>query len=88
MSPNQKDQDSLPDYAILDGILRLYIEEDRSFKDIVSKGYDEDTVAKVLRMVDINEYKRRQAPIGTKVSARAFIRERRYPIVNGWQVRG
>lgn len=88
LRPNQKDQDSLPDYAILDGILRLYIEEDRSFKDIVSKGYDEDTVAKVLRMVDINEYKRRQAPIGTKVSARAFIRERRYPIVNGWQVRG
>lgn len=88
LRPNQKDQDSLPDYEILDGILRAYIEEDRSFKDIVSQGYDEDTVAKVLRMVDVNEYKRRQAPIGTKVSARAFIRERRYPIVNGWQVRG
>lgn len=87
LRPNQKDQDSLPDYDILDGILRLYIEEDKSFKDIVAQGYDEDIVAKVLRMVDVNEYKRRQAPIGTKISVRAFIRERRYPIVNGWQVR-
>lgn len=88
LRPNQKDQDSLPDYDILDGILQLYIEEDQSFKEIVSKGFDEETVMQVLRMVDKNEYKRRQAPIGTKVSKRAFGRERRYPIVNGWQVRG
>ncbi len=88
LRPDQKDQDSLPDYDILDGILRLYIEGDKSYKDIVSAGFDEETVAKVLRMVDINEYKRRQAPIGTKVSRRAFGRERRYPIVNGWNVKG
>lgn len=87
LRPDQKDQDSLPDYDTLDAILRLYIEEDLSFKDIVKAGFDEETVAKVLRMVDINEYKRRQAPIGSKIGKRAFGRERRYPLVNAWQIK-
>lgn len=84
---DQKDQDSLPDYAVLDGILRLYIEHDKSLADIVAAGFDEETAVKVLKMINHNEYKRRQAPIGSKISRRAFGRERRYPLVNGWQVR-
>lgn len=87
LAPDQKDQDSLPSYEVLDGILRLYIEGDKSFADIVSAGYDEEVVAKVLKMVDVNEYKRRQAPFGAKISVRSFGRERRYPIVNNWQAR-
>lgn len=87
LRPNQKDQDSLPDYDVLDGILRLYIEEDKSLADIVAAGFDEAVVSQVLRMVDNYEYKRRQAPFGTKVSKRAFGRERRYPVVNGWQTK-
>lgn len=87
LRPNQKDQDSLPDYAILDAILRLYIEEDKSFDDIVQAGFDEETVVRVLKMVDINEYKRRQAPLGSKIGKRSFGRERRYPLVNNWQAR-
>lgn len=87
LRPDQTDQDSLPDYDVLDGILRLYIEGEKSFDDIVKAGFDEATTLKVLRMVDVNEYKRRQAPFGTKISTRAFGRERRYPVVNGWQAR-
>lgn len=87
LAPDQKDQDSLPSYDVLDGILRLYIEGDKSFADIVAAGFDEETTAKVMRMVDVNEYKRRQAPFGTKISCRAFGRERRYPVVNQWQAR-
>lgn len=87
LRPEQKDQDTLPDYSVLDGILRLYVEGDQSFKQIVEAGFDEETVAKVLHLVDINEYKRRQAPFGSKVSHRTFGRERRYPVINGWQIR-
>ena len=87
LRPNQKDQDSLPDYDVLDAILRLYIEDDKSFDDIVKAGFDEETVVRVLKMVDINEYKRRQAPLGSKISKRSFGRERRYPLVNNWQAR-
>lgn len=86
LRPDQKDQDSLPEYEVLDAILRLYIEEERSFDDIVNAGFDETMVIKVLQMVNKNEYKRRQAPIGSKISTRAFS-ERRYPLVNGWQVK-
>lgn len=84
LRPNQTDQDNLPDYEILDGILRLYVEGNKSFESIVKAGFDEAVVAKVLKMVDKNEYKRRQAPFGAKVSAKSFG-ERDYPIVQGWQ---
>lgn len=87
LAPDQKDQDSLPDYETLDAILRLYIEGDKSFADIVSAGFEEEVVAKVMRMVDVCEYKRRQAPFGAKISSRCFGKERRYPIVNNWQAR-
>lgn len=88
LRPDQKDQDSLPDYAILDGILTLYVDEDMGYQDIIDKGFDADMVAKVIQMVDNSEYKRLQAPIGTKISHKAFGRERRYPLVNKWSIKG
>ncbi|KAA8734372.1 NAD+ synthase [Acinetobacter qingfengensis] len=84
LRPDQKDQDSLPTYDILDAILYMYIEEDLSQEDIIQKGFDADVVKKIIRLVDRNEYKRRQGAIGPRISSRAFGRERRYPIVNGW----
>ncbi|MEN2752061.1 NAD+ synthase [Psychrobacter sp. FBL11] len=86
LRPDQKDQDSLPDYEVLDGILTLYIDEDMGYQAIVDKGFDADMVAKTIKMVDNSEYKRRQSPIGTKISQRAFGRERRYPLVNKWSI--
>ena len=88
LRPDQKDQDSLPDYDVLDGILMSYIDEDMGYQDIVDKGFDADLVAKVIQMVDGSEYKRSQAPIGTKISHKAFGRERRYPLVNKWSIKG
>ena len=85
LRPDQKDQDSLPAYDVLDAILYAYIEEDASQDDIIAKGFDAEVVAKIIRLVDINEYKRRQGAIGPRISSRAFSRERRYPIVNGWK---
>ncbi len=85
LRPDQEDQDSLPDYAILDAILRMSVEEDRPRDEIVQAGYDAQTVEKVLRMVQINEYKRRQAPPGVKITQRAFGRDRRYPITSGYR---
>ncbi len=79
---NQKDEDDLPPYEILDPILKAYIEEDRSFHEIVAEGYDEEIVKRVIRMVDRNEYKRRQAPPGVKITPRAFGKDRRLPITN------
>ncbi|MGE8563731.1 MAG: NAD+ synthase [Acinetobacter bohemicus] len=84
LRPDQKDQDSLPPYDILDAILYAYIEEDMSQDDIIAKGFEKAVVEKVIRLVDRNEYKRRQGAIGPRISSRAFSRERRYPIVNGW----
>lgn len=84
LAPGQKDEDSLPPYEILDQILALYIEEDASAADIIKRGFAAETVKKVLRMVDLNEYKRRQAAIGIRISQRGFGRDRRYPITNGW----
>ncbi len=84
LRPDQKDQDSLPAYDVLDAILYAYIEEDLSQADIIAKGYEAEVVEKVIRLVDLNEYKRRQGAIGPRISSRAFSRERRYPIVNGW----
>nr|ART35854.1 B306 [uncultured bacterium] len=84
LKPNQKDEDSLPPYVVLDAILRLMIEEDLGVGDIVARGFDRATVVKVWRMVTIAEYKRRQAPPGVKITRRAFGRERRYPITNAF----
>jgi NAD+ synthase (glutamine-hydrolysing) len=81
---DQKDTDSLPDYAILDGILALYVEQDRSVDDIVAVGYERPIVERIARLVDRNEYKRRQAPPGVKITRRAYGRDRRYPIINGF----
>ncbi len=85
LSPDQKDQDSLPPYDILDAILYAYIEEDLSQEDIIAKGFEREVVEKVIRLTDRSEYKRRQGAIGPRISSRAYTRERRYPIVNGWK---
>jgi len=82
LKPNQKDSDTLPPYPLLDPVLKLYIEEDLPFKEIVGRGFDKDLVKRVIRMVDTNEYKRRQSPIGIKITPRAFGKDRRMPIVN------
>lgn len=84
LAPDQKDEDSLPAYEILDQILSYYVEEDESAEAIIARGFDKTDVERVLRLVDINEYKRRQAPIGTRVTERGFGRDRRYPITNRW----
>nr|WP_314562473.1 NAD+ synthase [uncultured Pseudomonas sp.] len=86
LSPDQKDEDSLPPYPVLDEILRLYVEQDLSAVDIVAAGFDEETVRRVLRLVDLNEYKRRQAAVGARVTQRGFGRDRRYPITSGWRI--
>jgi NAD+ synthase (glutamine-hydrolysing) len=86
LAPDQKDEDSLPPYAILDAILALYIEHDQSAEAIIAQGFERDVVYKVLRMVDFNEYKRRQAAIGPRITQRGFGRDRRYPLVNGWHL--
>jgi NAD+ synthase (glutamine-hydrolysing) len=82
---NQKDEDSLQPYEILDPILQAYVEEDRSLEEIVEAGYDRATVARVMAMVDGSEYKRRQAPIGIKITHRALGKDRRMPITNGYR---
>ncbi len=84
LRPGQFDTDSLPPYEVLDPVLAAYIEEDRSVGDIVEAGYDRALVQRVATMVDRNEYKRRQAPPGVKTTAKAFGRDRRLPITNGW----
>ena len=85
MRPNQKDEDSLPPYAILDGILECLIEREMKLDDIVAKGFDRATVLRVWQMLDRAEYKRRQAPPGVKITRRSFGRDRRYPITNGFK---
>jgi NAD+ synthase (glutamine-hydrolysing) len=82
LRPNQKDSDSLPDYDILDPILEAFIEEDLSVNEIAERGFDRDVVIRVLEMVKRNEYKRRQAPPGIRISGRAFGRDWRYPITS------
>ena len=84
LAPDQHDTDSLPPYDILDGILEMYVEQDYGLEDIVAAGYERDTVIRVLNMVDRNEYKRRQAPPGIRITPRAFGRDRRYPITSGY----
>jgi NAD+ synthase len=81
---DQTDQDTLPPYDILDGILAGLVEGEKSLHDLVELGYDRATILRVWKMLDRAEYKRRQAPPGVKISARAFGRDRRYPITNGF----
>jgi len=85
LRPDQKDSDSLPEYDVLDPILHDYVEENRSKSDIVKKGYSAQTVAHVTRLVDRNEYKRRQSPPGVKITARAFGKDWRLPITNRYR---
>jgi NAD+ synthase (glutamine-hydrolysing) len=85
LRPGQVDTDSLPDYDVLDRILELYVDRDRGKDAIVAAGFDEELVAKTLRMVDTAEYKRRQYPPGTKISAKGFGKDRRLPITNRWR---
>jgi NAD+ synthase (glutamine-hydrolysing) len=85
LAPDQIDEDSLPPYEILDAIIERYVEHDESLDTIVAAGFDEEITRKVIRLIDINEYKRRQAPEGVRVTKRGFGRDRRYPITHGWK---
>ncbi len=85
LRPDQKDEDSLPAYPVLDAILAAYVERMEGVEQIVAQGFDEATVRRIIRLVDLAEYKRRQAPPGVKITARAFGRERRLPITNGFK---
>jgi NAD+ synthase (glutamine-hydrolysing) len=84
LRPDQTDQDTLPPYDVLDPILRLYVEEDRSAREIAALGYEEDLVRRIITMVDRSEYKRRQSPPGIKITPRALGKDRRLPITNRW----
>lgn len=85
LRPDQVDQDSLPSYEVLDGILKAYVEENMTLKEIVKLGYEDELVRKILNQVDRNEYKRRQAPPGLRVTTKAFGVGRRMPLAQGWQ---
>jgi NAD+ synthase (glutamine-hydrolysing) len=82
LRPNQVDQDSLPPYEVLDAIMQMHMEENRSSDEIVAAGYPREAVDKVVRLIRISEYKRRQAPVGIRVTARAFGRDWRMPITS------
>jgi NAD+ synthase (glutamine-hydrolysing) len=82
LRPNQKDSDSLPLYEILDPILTSYVEQDKEVAEIIARGFDAEAVKRTARLVDMSEYKRRQAPPGVKITSRAFGRDRRLPITN------
>lgn len=86
LAADQRDEDSLPPYPLLDQILERYIADDGCFEDLVAEGFAAETVAQVIKMVDRNEYKRRQAPPGIRITSRAFGRDRRYPITSGYTV--
>jgi len=88
LRPDQKDTDTLPPYETLDPILKAYVEDDRSFEEIMAMGFERKTVEQVMRMVDYSEYKRRQAPPGVKITTRAFGRDRRLPITNKYRDQG
>ena len=84
LRPDQRDDDSLPDYAVLDPVLEGYVERDRSVAELIVEGFDPEIVTRVARLVDRNEYKRRQAAPGVRVTPKAFGRDRRLPITNRW----
>jgi NAD+ synthase (glutamine-hydrolysing) len=85
LKPDQRDDDDLPSYEILDKILEAYVENDSSYEEMKSLGFDSSIVKRVMKAVDTSEYKRRQSPPGIKITSRAFGRDRRMPIVNGYQ---
>jgi NAD+ synthase (glutamine-hydrolysing) len=85
LRPGQMDTDSLPPYSELDPILRAYVEDDRSFEEMLAMGFKRETVERIMRLVDTSEYKRRQAPPGIKITPRAFGRDRRLPITNHYR---
>ncbi|WP_444938319.1 NAD+ synthase [Microbulbifer sp. JMSA002] len=85
LAPDQADTDSLPPYEVLDEILNLYVDRDFSAEQIVKQGFERSIVERVVRLVSRNEYKRRQAAVGVRISERGFGRDRRYPITNGWK---
>jgi NAD+ synthetase len=85
LAPGQSDQDSLPPYDVLDQVLKRYVELDWSIRRIVGDGYEENMVRRIAGLVLLNEYKRRQAPPGVRITHRAFGRDRRYPITSGWR---
>jgi NAD+ synthase (glutamine-hydrolysing) len=87
LRPNQKDTDSLPPYDLLDPILKAYVEQDQSLEMIFTKGFRRKVLEEVIRKVDLNEYKRRQAPPGVKITSRAFGKDRRLPITNQYQMK-
>jgi NAD+ synthase (glutamine-hydrolysing) len=82
---NQTDQDALPPYEVLDSILQAYVEEDKSFDEIVATGFSQEVVSKVISLVDTSEFKRRQAPVGIKITPRALGKDRRMPITNRYR---
>lgn len=85
LRPNQKDSDSLPVYSVLDPILKAYVEDDKEFQEMLKMGFDRKTVERVIRLVDMSEYKRRQAPPGVKITPRALGKDRRFPITNRYK---
>jgi NAD+ synthase (glutamine-hydrolysing) len=85
LRPNQTDQDSLPPYEVLDAILARYMEQDEGIDEIVAAGFVRTDVERVTRLIKVNEYKRRQAPIGIRITHRAFGRDWRYPITSGFR---
>jgi len=85
LKPSQRDADTLPPYPVLDPILHAYVEEDKTIDEIVKMGYEREMVRRVVSMVDRNEYKRRQAPPGVKITPKAFGKDRRLPITNMYQ---
>jgi NAD+ synthase (glutamine-hydrolysing) len=85
LRPNQKDEDSLPPYSVLDPILQAYVEEDKGVEEIAKMGFKENMIKEVIHMVDLNEYKRRQSPPGVKITHRALGKDRRLPLTNKYR---
>jgi NAD+ synthase (glutamine-hydrolysing) len=85
LRPGQRDDQSLPPYEVLDPIVQGYVEQDLTVDDLIELGHDEALVRKVARMIDVAEWKRRQAPVGVRVTPKAFGRDRRMPITNGYR---
>jgi NAD+ synthase (glutamine-hydrolysing) len=85
LKPNQKDEDSLPPYPVLDPILQAYVEEDKDLEEIGKMGFKEGLIKEVINMVDRNEYKRRQSPPGVKITHRALGKDRRLPVTNKYR---
>jgi NH3-dependent NAD+ synthetase len=85
LRPNQRDEDSLPPYDVLDAIVEAYMEQDQPVPAIIARGYDPATVRKVAGMIQTSEFKRRQAPVGIRITQRAFGKDWRYPITSRYQ---